>query len=138
VNAVAVDDKLRPRVLLFIGLNAVTNKHAGAGNGVVAVYYSCGLVAVMREFRGFDGFNQPRVFLFCRGAPGNMLQHSHFSRQLRAVPVFVAKLIFIQHQFAFVVNTHRWDALVLFEVMCRGHQRQQQTAQRQHSAQGHR
>ena len=96
-QAVAVDNKLRPRVELFVALNAATYEHAGAWNGVIGIDDGGGLVAVVREFGRLNRLYQSGIFLFCRRASGDVLHHANFSCQQRAIPVFIAKLIIIQN-----------------------------------------
>ena len=54
----------------------------------------------MRQFGGFDGFNQRSVELFGVAAAGNMLDDADFAGQLLAVPVLVAVLLILQLQFS--------------------------------------
>ena len=55
-----------------------------------------------------------------------MLYNSHFARKLlRAIRGFIAKLIIVENQFSPVSNPDRRDTLILFNVVCGTHQRQQ-------------
>jgi hypothetical protein len=55
-----------------------------------------------------------------------VLDHAHFSRQLRAIPVFIAKLILIQNKLSPIRDADRRHALAVDEVMRCGQQREKQ------------
>ncbi len=55
-----------------------------------------------------------------------MLDHAHFSRQLGAIPVFIAKLILIQNKLSPIRDANGRHALAVDEVMRCGQQREKQ------------
>jgi hypothetical protein len=55
-----------------------------------------------------------------------MLYNSHFARELRAIPGFVAKLIIVENQFSPVSNPDWRHTLSVFKVVCASPQGQEQ------------